>query len=207
MTVSRPIESKYGCYRICNLRDTSSDQMAINLYAPHVDKLAANEVCVMKRLKKITMRTDGTTRLCTNKQSEIRTGSQEERDMFKNVKIADKIVEGCCIMFSNMSLYNACSKHMTKLDQYMTCLGCQKTLSGEEAIVDFHCMLQIEDLENSAIESILVFRRLIKIDIHETDEKDIEAIIENEVVGKRLKIDYNTPHEEDNVAVKVTVIT
>ena len=32
--------------------------MAINLYSPHVDKLEANQVYVIRKVKKITMKTD-----------------------------------------------------------------------------------------------------------------------------------------------------
>ena len=205
-TVSRPIESKYGCYRICNLRDASSDSMAINMYSPHVDKLEANEVYVIQKLKKITMKTDGTTRLVTNKQSQIQKGVQEERDKFKNVNIADKMVQGCCVMFTNMSSYNACSKHLTKVDQYLTCLGCEKTLGKDEMITDFHCMLQIEDNEESTMKSILAFRRLLNVDVQDMNEQEIDEIIEKNMVGKILRIDYNTVREDDDVAVKVTVI-
>ena len=148
-TVSRPIESMFGYYRICNLRDQSRDSMIVNMYSPHVDKLESNEVYVMKKLKKITMKTDETTRLVTSKHSQIRKGSEAEKELFKNVQIAEKVVQGNCIMFTNLSSYNACVKHLIKLDQYMTCLRCQKTLTKEEIITDFHCMLQIEDIEDS----------------------------------------------------------
>ena len=205
-TVSRPIESKYGCYRICNLRDTSSDSMAVNLYAPHVDKLEANEVHVIKKLKKITMKTDQSIRLTTTKYSQIEKGSQEEKDLFQNVQIADKMVQGCCIMFTNMSSYYACSKHLSKLDQYMTCMGCEKTIKVEDAIVDFHCMLQIEDNEDSTVKSILVFKRLLNVDLKTSGEEEIEERMDECIVGKIIKVDYNTRYEDDDVAVKVTVI-
>ena len=76
-------------------------------------------------------------------------------------------------MFTNLSSYNACVKHLTKLDEYMTCLGCQKTLRKEEMVTDFHCMLQIEDIEDLTIKSILVFRKLVNIDVKDTDEQEI----------------------------------
>lgn len=206
-TVSRPIESKYGCYKICNLRDKSSAAMAINMYAPHVDRLEANAVYTMKKIKKITMKTDGSTRLTTNRYTQIQNGSQEERDVFKNVRVAENTIEGTCVMFTNMSTYNACTKHLIKLDQYLTCAGCQKKLTDEEINIDFHCMVQIEDDADASMKSILVFKRLLKVHVQNNNEEDIGEILEEHLVGKKLKIDYNTPHEDDAVAVKIVVIS
>ena len=204
-TVSRRIESKFGYYRICNLKDSSSADIAVNLYAPHVDKLEANKVYVMKNLKKFTMKTDGQTRLSTIKYSDIRIGSKEEEAVFENVRIADNTVEGTCIMFTNLSCYNACKKHSTKLDEYMKCMGCQEILSNNEMKIDFHCMLQIES-EDSSITSVLVFKRHLNIEVENTSNDENEAIIEENIVGKKLKIDYNTKYDDDCVAVKVAVI-
>ena len=144
--------------------------------------------------------------LVTNKQSQIQKGAEDEREKFKNVNIAEKKVEGCCVMFTNMSSYNACSKYLIKVDQYMTCLGCEKTLRKDEMITDFHCMLQIEDNEESTIKSLLAFRRLLNVDVQDMNEEEIHEIIEKKLVGKVLRIDYNTAREDDDVAVKVTVI-
>ena len=205
-TVSRLIESKYGNYRICNLRDRASESMAINLYSPHVDKLEANQVYVIRKVKKITMKTDGTVRLATLKHSQIGNGSKEENNQFQNVRIAEKSVEGFCIMFSNMSTYIACPLHLTKLDQNMTCAGCEKSIPEDKAIIDFHCLLQVEDPNDETIKSILVFRRLLNIQLKTSTETEVNEVMEEEVVGKMLKVDYNTQNEEDDVAVKVTVL-
>ena len=204
-TVSRRIEGKFGYYRICNLRDTSSSELAVNLYAPHADKLEANQVYVLKKLKKITMKTDGKTRLSTIKYSEIRIGSKEENAMFENVRIADNTIEGTCIMFTNLSCYKACIKHSTKLDEEMKCMGCQEILSDTDIKIDFHCVLQMES-EDSSITSVLVFKRLLQIDIENTSNDENEAIIEKKIVGKKLRIDYNTKHDDDCIAVKIAVI-
>ena len=87
----------------------------------------------------------------------------------------------------------------------MTCMVCQRKLSETETKVDFHCVVQMED-DESNITSILVFKRLLQIDIQDTTDDDTEAIIEEHLVGKNWKIDYNTKNENDAVAVKLTVI-
>ena len=71
---------------------------------------------------------------------------------------------------------------------------------------NFHCLLQVEDPNDETIKSILVFRRLLNIQLKTSTETEVNEVMEEEVVGKMLKVDYNTQNEEDDVAVKVTVL-
>ena len=52
-----------------------------------------------------------------------------------------------------------------------------------------------------------VFKRLLGIAIQE-DEKEDEVIekLEEMIVGKRCKIDYNEVGDENNVGLKVTIL-
>ena len=87
----------------------------------------------------------------------------------------------------------------------MKCMGCQEILSDTDIKIDFHCVLQMES-EDSSITSVLVFKRLLQIDIENTSNDENEAIIEKKIVGKKLRIDYNTKHDDDCIAVKIAVI-
>ena len=67
-------------------------------------------------------------------------------------------------------------------------------------------MLQIEDNEDSTMKSILAFRRLLDVEVQGMNEAELDEIIEKKLVGKTLRIDYNTAREDNDVAVKVTGI-
>ena len=71
---------------------------------------------------------------------------------------------------------------------------------------NFHCLLQVEDPNDGTIKSVLVFWRLLNIQLKTSTETEVNEVMEEEVVGKMLKVDYNTQNEEDDVAVKVTVL-
>ena len=43
-TVSRLIDGKFGAYRICNIKDKTSQSLTLNLYSPNVEKLQDNQV-------------------------------------------------------------------------------------------------------------------------------------------------------------------
>ena len=204
VSVSRAIDGTYGQYRICNIRDKTSHPLTLSLYAPHVDKLQDNQVYSMTKLKKNILKSDGSVRLGTTKYSQIQKVTQIEEELFKDIQIADNVVNGCCIMYTNLSSYNSCPKHMNKLDEDGECPSCKTKINQEDAKLDFHCLLQIEDNVDSTLKSILIFRRHtdMKTDINETE---IEEFVEEQYVGNMLQVHYNTPDEDNNIAVKVVM--
>ena len=47
----------------------------------------------------------------TTNFTKIRDGNLAEIELFKGVKVGDKVIEGLCIMFTDLYHYKACAKH------------------------------------------------------------------------------------------------
>ena len=205
VTVSRLIDGKYGQYRICNIRDKTSDPLTLNLYSPHINKLQDNQVYSITKLKKTILKNnDESVRLSTTKFSQIQNGTPEEELLFQDIQVADNVLEGCCIMYTNLYCYNSCPKHCTKLDEDLECLGCKMKINQEDVVKDFTCMLQIED--NDDLKSILIFKRHLN-KMGELNETEIEENLSELFIGKQIKVHYNKPTEENLVAVKIDIVT
>ena len=203
VTVSRLIDGKYGEYRICNIRDKSSIPLTLSLYSPHVGKLQDNQVYSLTKLKKTILKNDGLIRLSTTKFTKIEKGTPVEEAMFEGIQVADHVIDGCCIMFTNLSLYQACPKHLTKLDEERECLGCKAKVDQNDAIQDFHCLLQVEDKED--LTSVLMFRRHLNIKVDITED-NIEDHISQMFIGQNVRVHYNQPSGDTNIAVKVEIL-
>ena len=202
-TKSRVIDGSYGKYRICNLRDSSSESLSLSLYEPHVEKIEEHQVYLFTKLKKGVLKSDGSIRLSTTKFSQIVGGSQAENELFANVQVADSLIEGPCIMFTNYSSYDSCPTHTKKVDVDGECQICGTKIDPNNVVKDFHCVLHIEN--NDDIMPILVFKRLLnKLPFN---MEEAEESLEQLVVGKTVKIHYNTKEDQDktNVAVKIDV--
>ena len=173
VSVSRLIDGNFGKYRICNIRDTKSHALTLSLYEPHVEKLQDDQVYSMTKVRK-TM-----------------------------IQISDSVVEGSCVMYTTYSCYPACPKHYSKLDEDGECLGCKTKIKHEDAVKDFHCLLQIEDGED--LKSIRTIRRHLK-NKTKLDETNLEECISELLIGKLLRVHYNTPTDDNNIAVKIDIM-
>jgi hypothetical protein len=202
-TVSRLIDGKYGEYRICNIVDSASTLLTLSLYSPHIGKLEDNQVYSLTKLKKTLLKNDGSIRLNTTKFTQIQKGTPTEEALFQGVQVADHVTEGCCVMYSNFTCYDACPKHFSKLDDDGECLGCKVKIEKSDAIKDFHCFLQIEDHDD--LKSILIFRRHLKTQA-DMKEEDLEEYMNNEFIGQNMRVQYNTPNDENNIAVKIEIL-
>ena len=119
--------------------------MTLSLYEPYTDKLEEHEVYKITKLKKVVLKNDGSVRLATTKYTRIEKGSPNEVALFANIEIADNVVEGSCIMYTNLTCYQSCQQHHSKLDVDGECECCQAKIDGEKSMQDFYCNLQIED--------------------------------------------------------------
>lgn len=207
-STSRKIDGKFGPYQICNIVDCDGSQAAINLYKSFIDKLEANKVYRIEKLKKTTIKSsDEKLRLGTTNFTKITEVSKSEAALFDDVKIADEKLEGICIMFNNLDLYQCCKKHNSKLDDDGCCSQCGH-LENNNKKVDFRCSLVIEvdDHEGDNLREIVIFKRHLKLEITEgDDEEKLIDILENFIVGKTCTVHFNKVGEDNNIAVKVTI--
>ena len=204
MSVSRVIDGMYGEYQICNMRDTSSTPLSLSLYKPHVKKLRDNQVFSLTKVKKNILKHDGAIRLSTTRYTQIQKGNSSEEKLFQDVQVADHIIEGSCVMYTNLTHYKACSKHFTKLRDDGECERCQVKIDEADVQHDFHCLLQVEDHEHEDLVPILIFRRHLKFNAV-MNETEIEGKIEQLIVGQTVKIQYNDGKGDTNVAVRVEI--
>ena len=202
--VSRLIDGTYGKYRICKLRDTASVELSLSLYEPHVEKLEEHEVYRITKLKKVVLKSDGSVRLATTKYTKIVQGSSNEVALFANIQIAENVVEGPCIMYSNLSLYQSCPQHSLKLDVDGECVRCDAKIDPDKALSDFHCTLQIEVEED--VQPVLIFKRHVQ-KILKLENENMNECLEDELVGKELRVHFNTEEGGDGkIAVKVDIL-
>ena len=124
--------------------------------------------------------------------------------MFQDVQVADHIIEGSCVMYTNLTHYKACSKHFTKLRDDGECERCQVKIDEADVQHDFHCLLQVEDQEHEDLVPILIFRRHLKFNAV-MNETEIEEKIEQLIVGQTVKIQYIDGKGDTNVAVRVEI--
>ena len=202
---SRKIEGKYGPYQICNLVDVDGNSVAINLYKHNIDKLETNKVYKLEKIKKTTISSaDSKLRMGTTPFTKIAVAKQSEIDLFADVKIADKKVDGMCLMFNNLNYYRSCKKHLTKLDDMGCCSQCGQMEKDDEKL-DFRCSLVINTSDDDMVE-IVIFLRHLNIKINENhDESELIEMIEQTIVGKMCQVHYNENGDDNNVAVKLMI--
>ena len=205
-SASKKIDGKYGPYQICNLVDYEGSQISINLYKSHLNKLEVNKVFKLEKIKKTTIQTDTKLRMATTNFTKIVEATPSEVELFSDVKIADKKLEGICIMFNNLSCYTTCTRHLSKLNEHGSCNQCGQS-EKDEGRADFRCSLIVQGSDEETMTEITIFKRHLKISLSETaDETQIIETLENAVVGKMCQIHYNEVSDEKNVAIKVVII-
>ena len=67
----------------------------------------------------------------------------------------------------------------------------------------------IENEVEDSIDRIVIFRRHLNIELSEDDDEEDNLIekLEDVIVGKVCKVDYNEKGEDNNVAVRVIVMS
>ena len=223
-SVSKVIEGKYGNYQIVNLRDCIGSKVSINLYTKYVNAVEVNKVYRIEKIKKTAINDDSGLRLATTNYTKIDDASTEETDLFKNTKIADKSIEGTCVMFNEYQYYKSCATHSSKLDDKSHCTRCGE-LKETSTKQDFRCTLFIEENEKQGkkgdkdeittdeeqddeeVAAIKIFRRHVDIEILDTDDENtVQEKLENHVYMKVMKVQYNEIGPDNYIAVKVTIV-
>ena len=207
-SVSRTIDGTYGPYKICNLRDCEGSSNAINLYQYNVNKLKKHKAYKIENVKKTGIVSENGNRLATTKFTKIKEATEIEAELFINTPIADKCITGTCIMISNLLTYNACPYHSNKISDEGQCPGCTPSENKKlKPNNDFKCNLVIESDNDSSIVQIATFKRHLNIDTWSEDvEENIIEKLEEKIVGKICKIDYNVRGSDDNFAERVVIV-
>ena len=199
-SISRNITTQFGDYKICNVLDETNTKIQINLYTPHLDALSDNEVFSITNLRKIKM-INGEIRLSTTKFSKIKPANSDEEKLFHEYKVDKPVIDGCCIMYTDLSCYKSCPKHNTKLNDDAFCIGCKKKIFDAEN--NFHVILHIETQNADDLIPVLIFKNNLRIDSQMCETKP-EETIEQFVINKNVKIHFNKKGG-NNIATKVEI--
>lgn len=230
-SLSKVIDGKYGPYQISNLRDCNGSAVSINLYKGSIDGVEVNKVYRLNKIRKTTIKDESGLRLGTTNFTKIQKATDDETKLFENTKIADHKIEGDCLMINEFHYYKSCMKHSAKLDEENCCTMCGQ-IDEKCSRKDFRCNLIIEgdhknqdkkitesddDIEEEEDEEedekkdhevcVMIFKRHVDIEINSDDDEDtVQEKLEDHVIGKKLKVQYNEIGVDNNIAVKVDII-
>ena len=195
--ISRLIQGRFGDYRIVSIIDATSAPLTMNLYVPFLEKLEENQVFVLTNLKKKILEHDKSVRLTTTRFTKIESPSLDEKELFHKYKEVKHAIEGYCIMYTDLSCYQSCPKHKTKLNDDRYCNGCKTKRSDSNR--DFHCFLHVD--HHNDLTPILIFKSHLSISGN-MSELDTEHLLELLVINQKIKVHFNKKGET-NVATKV----
>ena len=88
--------------------------------------------------------------------------------------------------------------------KYLALVGEQKHLQTRFGEVKLE--LARQQKENEDIKSILIFRRHLK-NKAELEETNLEESVSELLVGKLLRVHYNTPTDDNNIAARIDIMT
>ena len=147
-----------------------------------------------------------TMRLHTTGFTRIEPGSVQECMKLENVMNRDASIHGQLIGIGDIIAYRSCKTHLKKVSEDDECSKCRKNLTDEELTDDFRFEMYIEENErnedgDSAVIEILVFKRTLKQEYAINVEEKM-----NEMVNKKLIVDYNIDDASRNVAVHVEFV-
>ena len=209
ITKSRVISTNTGNYQICNIKDAEGDNASINLYSKHLNKLEPFKIYTLRNLRKGEVKKDEETkmRLHTTGFTKIEDGSMEDSVNFKLIGNGDESVAGVVIGFGDITFYQSCKIHYSKLDDDLKCPKCNMELRPEDILQDFRSELYIEDnktesqMEETEVKEIIFFKKALEKSQDYTQD-DIEKQLD-ELTGKTAKIDYNIDDADRLVAVSI----
>ena len=204
-SMSRPITTMYGNYKIANLIDSSETKLAINLYKTNVNKMNLNNAYILEQTKVMKAKDGGPIRLATTNYTKIIPASNQAKNLFKTMKIVDEFITGTCVMFTNLNIFKTCTNHQTKIDQEGICPGCNKTVDEEKTSLDFLTILHLEN--QTLITEIKAYKKHLNVHIQDLTTETIEDTLMDMLIGRTCSIDYNLPNEytTDNMAVRIVI--
>ena len=201
-SVSRPIETQRGTYKIATIADENNNKANLNLYDKHIDQIKVGQIYNMNKVKKITIETNGEKkmRLCANRFSLfMEVTDPKETDAFENIILGDKRVNGKIEAIMDLSFYESCAKHLFKLDTEGNCPACNEAVQNTKQ--DFTGKLYIT-ADDDELE-IQFFRRQMEHIIEETDGEQTTAEKLDLLIDQTYSIEYKINQEDQYLLVKI----
>ena len=197
--VSKIIETKMGKYQIIGVMDKDSKKLSLNLYDANIGKLEFGNIYRITKVKKLMIKKEEGTelRLTTTKFTKI---SKEDNEAdFENVRLAENLIKGTILGYSEINIYLSCQKHWNKLSDDGECPKCEGSPTKTKS--DFNTDLYVQDEDTTDIKSFLIFKRqafcLIDMKDNQVDEESIINKM-NELEGKECTVEFDEPTDEEN---------
>ena len=208
MSKSRIISTNRGNYQICTIKDYKGNKTSINLYSKFIDHLEPLKIYKLVNIRKadITKNEKTEMRLHTTGFTRIGPSTEEDWNKFEDVKIADDVIEGKLIGVGDITSYNSCKLHYTKLSEEDECAKCMKYLKDADIQRDYRLELYVEDKgvnvdSDADVVEILIFKRNVPTEYRDNIEEKVEALLNQD-----MRIDYNIDDANRKIAVSVKLI-
>ena len=191
ITISKDIIGKFGTFWIVKLKDINSEKMDINIYNMRLKtKMSVGYVVDLKMVKVTEFAKDGINlkRLVTTSKSSVDKCSADIENLFIDVPLGDKRLEGKVVAIHDIFPYMSCSQCWKKVEtEDSTC--CEN--DSEPNVHDFHCQFYIESTTDEFIEVVHTFRRQTNLSVNTLNQDDIQALLEATFMMKIFTFEWN----------------
>ena len=167
------------------------NKTSLNVYIKYLDCLEPFKIFTITNLRKgeVVRNDEPHMRLQTTNFTTIELGTAKDNIAFENVSNGDNSINGEIIGTGDVMEYYSCKLHFTKLSDSNDCSKCKKLVDDKQILKDYRVEIYIEERKIQDIESeetnvveILFFKRVL-------GGRPSETI--DELVGKKVKVDYN----------------
>ena len=207
MTKSRVITTNKGNYQICTVKDWKGKKTSVNLYSKLIDNVQVFGIYKFTNLRKgeILKNDELQMRLHTTNFTKLTEGTIDDTLNFKHVINGDQSVVGELIGVGEVTSYKSCKFHLSKISDTDKCPKCDKKLAAEDINDDFRIEVYIEEKldenEESDVKQIMIFKKAFV----EKYQNDIDATAQ-ELLAKRIRIDYNVETGSRYIAVSIELV-
>ena len=201
-TISRIIETKNGNYKIASIADKDGNKATLNLYDKHTDQIELGQIYHLAKVKKISITKEGQKemRLCATKFSTMnKVEDENDTKDFEDVIIGDARIKATIDAIVDLSFYQACPKHLYKIDSEMNCPACNEQV--EHPKLDFNAKFYVSTDDDNF--QITFFKRQVDNIFNVNDNEDeIEKKL-NLLVDQTFSIDYKENQDQQLVLMKI----
>ena len=197
LRISKIIQSPYGEYRIGTIRDFENNKCDINLNKHTKNKMEVEKTYHIENFKVSDYRAKGTEfrRLSTLSTTLIKEITKTEENKYSHIRLGDEEGVGNCIGIGRTFGYFGCKTCWKKVEgEAAFCAKCNAPTADKTKQFSTQLYIEIED----DVYTFLAFASLFPnmgIDSIETEE--IEEILENAFVGKKMNIEFNEGKDDE----------
>ena len=199
LSLSRNIETQYGSYRIAKVRDTENNKGDINLNKHNRNKMEVDKMYYMENIKVGNYRADGSDyrRLATLPSSVIKQVEKMNEANYDHITLGDDRATSVCIGLGKVYGYYGCHNCWKKVEEDDDhCKKCNTPTDNKS--MEFSAELYME-MDEDVITAQAFKRQLTGVKIETIDNEDIEKILEEHLVGKKIEMEYNAGQKEDSI--------